>query len=141
MSPESIRHVLDRAIRIARAQRAPTCVIVPNDLQEMEAVAKPPRKHGTVHSGTGYSAPLPRCAYPYQVTAPAGVTERSGPGVGDSAVGTSPGGALAWVTCQRSGSTVGTTRIWDRLDNGHYVSDHYVATPSSTSYSKPVPRC
>ncbi|MFF4545874.1 glycoside hydrolase domain-containing protein [Streptomyces sp. NPDC001435] len=92
-------------------------------------------------SGTGYSAPLPRCAYPYQVTAPAGVTERSGPGVGYSAVGTSPGGALAWVTCQRSGSTVGTTRIWDRLDNGHYVSDHYVATPSSTSYSKPVPRC
>jgi pyruvate dehydrogenase (quinone) len=35
MSPESIRHVLDRAIRIARAQRAPTCVIVPNDLQDV----------------------------------------------------------------------------------------------------------
>lgn len=92
-------------------------------------------------SGTGYSAPLPRCAYPYQVTAPAGVTERSGPGTGYAAVGTSPGGALAWVTCQRSGTTVGTTKIWDRLDNGHYVSDHYVATPSGTSYSKPVPRC
>ncbi|MGW7380850.1 glycoside hydrolase domain-containing protein [Streptomyces sp. NPDC054794] len=92
-------------------------------------------------SGTGYSAPLPRCAYPYQVTAPAGVTERSGPGSGYTAVGTSPGGALAWVTCQRSGSAVGPTRIWDRLDNGHYVSDHYVATPGTTSYSKPVPRC
>ncbi|KAB1145010.1 DUF1906 domain-containing protein [Streptomyces luteolifulvus] len=92
-------------------------------------------------SGTGYSAPLPRCTYPYQVTAAGGLTERSGPGSGYTAVGTSPNGALAWVTCQRAGSTVGATKVWDRLDNGHYVSDHYVATPSSTSYSKPVPRC
>ncbi|WP_324790308.1 glycoside hydrolase domain-containing protein [Streptomyces sp. H51] len=92
-------------------------------------------------SGTGYSAPLPRCAYPYQVTAPAGLTERSGPGTGYPAVGTSPGGALAWVTCRRTGSTVGTTNIWDRLDNGHYVSDRYVATPSTATYGKPAPRC
>ena len=92
-------------------------------------------------SDTGYSSPLPRCTYPYQVTATGGLTERSGPGAGYGSVGTSPNGALAWVTCQRAGSTVGTTRIWDRLDNGHYVSDHYVATPSGTTYSKPVPRC
>ncbi|ALV32181.1 glycoside hydrolase domain-containing protein [Streptomyces sp. CdTB01] len=92
-------------------------------------------------SDTGYSSPLPRCAYPYQVTATNGLTERSGPGSGYTAVGTSPNGALAWVTCQRTGTTVGTTKIWDRLDNGHYVSDHYVATPSTTTYSKPVPRC
>ncbi|WP_458246625.1 glycoside hydrolase domain-containing protein [Streptomyces sp. MAI_2237] len=92
-------------------------------------------------SGTGYSSPLPRCTYPYQVTATNGLTERSGPGSGYSAVGTSPNGALAWVTCQRTGTTVGTTKIWDRLDNGHYVSDHYVATPSTTTYSKPIPRC
>ncbi|MHC3471378.1 glycoside hydrolase domain-containing protein [Streptomyces sp. 7R007] len=92
-------------------------------------------------SDTGYSAPLPRCAYPYQVTAAGGLTERSGPGGGYASVGTSPNGALAWVTCQRSGSTVGATKVWDRLDNGHYVSDHYVATPGSTTYSKPVPRC
>ncbi|MER8004513.1 MULTISPECIES: glycoside hydrolase domain-containing protein [unclassified Streptomyces] len=92
-------------------------------------------------SDTGYSSPLPRCTYPYQVTATNGLTERSGPGSGYSAVGTSPNGALAWVTCQRTGTTVGTTKIWDRLDNGHYVSDHYVATPSTTTYSKPIPRC
>ncbi|MFD8305377.1 glycoside hydrolase domain-containing protein [Streptomyces sp. NPDC059690] len=92
-------------------------------------------------SDTGYSSPLPRCTYPYQVTAAGGLTERSGPGSGYTAVGTSPNGALAWVTCQRTGTTVGTTKIWDRLDNGHYVSDHYVATPSGTTYSKPVPRC
>jgi pyruvate dehydrogenase (quinone) len=58
MSPESIRHVLDRAIRIARAQRAPTCVIVPSDLQDMP-YAKPPRMHNTIHSGVGYAIPRP----------------------------------------------------------------------------------
>jgi len=58
MSPESMRHVLDRAIRIARAQRAPTCVIVPNDLQDLP-YEKPPRMHNTIHSGVGYAIPRP----------------------------------------------------------------------------------
>ncbi|MFC4610080.1 glycoside hydrolase domain-containing protein [Streptomyces maoxianensis] len=88
-----------------------------------------------------YSAPLPRCTYPYQTTAPRGVTERSGPGTSYTAVGKSPNGSLAWVYCQRAGSAVGTTKIWDRMDNGRYVSDYYVATPSKTTYSKPAPRC
>ncbi|MBD0841271.1 glycoside hydrolase domain-containing protein [Streptomyces sp. TRM68416] len=92
-------------------------------------------------SGTGYSSPLPRCTYPYQVTATGGLTERSGPGSGYPAVGTSPNGALAWVTCQRAGTTVGTTKVWNRLDNGRYVSDYYVSNSSNTTYSKPVPRC
>lgn len=92
-------------------------------------------------SATGYSSPLPRCTLPYQVTAPGGLTERSGPGTSYAAKGTSPGGALAWVVCQKSGSKVGATKIWNRLDNGRYVSDHYVATPSNTTYSKPIPRC
>jgi len=50
-------------------------------------------------------------------------------------------GALGWVTCQRSGSRVGTTSVWDRLDDGKYVSDFYLATPSKTTYSPPLPRC
>src|SRR5690606_26017836 len=32
-----------------------TCIIVPNDMQEMEAVASPPRSHGNVYSGIGYT--------------------------------------------------------------------------------------
>ncbi|MGI8955358.1 MAG: thiamine pyrophosphate-requiring protein [Chthoniobacterales bacterium] len=55
--PGQVRHLVDRAIRIAIAERTVTCIIFPNDIQEMEAVEKPPRKHGTVHSGLGYSAP------------------------------------------------------------------------------------
>src|SRR5690242_20036715 len=60
--PAQVRHVMDRALRIAISRRSVTCVVVPNDLQEMEAVEAPPRAHGTVHSGIGYSAPriIPR---------------------------------------------------------------------------------
>ena len=52
-----IRHLVDRAIRIALAERTVTALIIPNDLQEADAVPTPPHKHGTVHSGPGYSAP------------------------------------------------------------------------------------
>jgi pyruvate dehydrogenase (quinone) len=53
MVPAQIRHLVDRAMRIARDQRTVTCLIVPSDLQELDAVEKPPREHGTVHSGIG----------------------------------------------------------------------------------------
>jgi pyruvate dehydrogenase (quinone) len=56
-TPAAIRHLVDRAIRIAKAERTVTCIIIPNDLQEMAAVPAPPRKHGTIHSGAGYSSP------------------------------------------------------------------------------------
>ena len=57
INPEQLRHLVDRSIRIAKAERTVTCLIIPNDIQEMEAVEKPPRTHGTIHSGLGYSAP------------------------------------------------------------------------------------
>src|SRR3954463_11884602 len=49
-TPEQIRHLVDRALRIARSERTVTCIIIPNDVQELKAVDEPPRKHGTVHS-------------------------------------------------------------------------------------------
>jgi len=52
-----IRHLVDRACRIALAERSVTAIIVPNDLQEADAVPTPPHKHGTVHSGPGYQSP------------------------------------------------------------------------------------
>lgn len=55
--PAQMRHLIDRAMRIAQAERTVTCVIVPNDLQELPAVEQPKRAHGTVHSGVGYSKP------------------------------------------------------------------------------------
>ncbi|MET4605648.1 pyruvate dehydrogenase (quinone) [Bradyrhizobium sp. JR4.1] len=55
-SPAQIRHLIDRSIRTALARRTPTVIILPNDIQE-EPYEDPPRAHGTLHSGVGYSAP------------------------------------------------------------------------------------
>ncbi len=55
--PVQIRHLIDRAVRIAKAERTVTCVILPNDLQGMDAVTEAPRAHGTNHSGVGHAAP------------------------------------------------------------------------------------
>jgi pyruvate dehydrogenase (quinone) len=62
MAPTQVRHLIDRACRIALSQHTVTAVIVPNDVQESPAVEQPPHKHGTVHSGPGYQPPrvLPR---------------------------------------------------------------------------------
>jgi pyruvate dehydrogenase (quinone) len=51
VTPAQARHVIDRALRIAQDQRAVTCVIVPNDVQDLPAVTVPPRVHGSVRSG------------------------------------------------------------------------------------------
>jgi pyruvate dehydrogenase (quinone) len=55
-SAEQVRHLIDRAVRIAVSRRTVTAIILPNDLQEMD-YAEPPRKHGTIHSGAGFSRP------------------------------------------------------------------------------------
>jgi pyruvate dehydrogenase (quinone) len=57
MVPAQIRHLIDRACRIALSERTVTAIIVPNDLQEASAVEEPPHAHGTVHSGAGYTRP------------------------------------------------------------------------------------
>lgn len=59
--PGQARQLIDRAVRIAKAQRTVTCVIIPNDLQEEKAVEAPPKKHGSVFTGIGHSieAPIP----------------------------------------------------------------------------------
>ncbi|HEY3182504.1 MAG TPA: thiamine pyrophosphate-requiring protein [Gaiellaceae bacterium] len=59
-----IRHLVDRGVRIALAERTVTCIIVPNDLGEEPAQPEPPRKHGTVHSAPGFTRPkvVPRQA-------------------------------------------------------------------------------
>src|SRR5579875_2986019 len=49
MVPEQAQHLIDRAMRIAKATRSPTCIIVPNDVQETPYTA-PPRAHGAVPS-------------------------------------------------------------------------------------------
>ncbi len=57
-TPEQARHVVDRAVRIAQAERTVTCIIVPNDLATEKAMPEPPRTHGTLRSGVGYARPV-----------------------------------------------------------------------------------
>lgn len=57
--PGQARQLIDRAIRIAKTQRCVTCIIVPNDLQELDAVEAPPKKHGSVFTGVGHSVEKP----------------------------------------------------------------------------------
>lgn len=54
--PAQVRHLVDRAIRTALAERKPTAIILPSDLQE-SPYSEPSRTHGTLHSGIGYSQP------------------------------------------------------------------------------------
>lgn len=54
--PAQVRHLVDRAFRIALTERTVTCIIVPKDLQEMD-YEDPPRSHGSVHSSAGYRPP------------------------------------------------------------------------------------
>ena len=51
-TPAQVPHLIDRAYRIAKAQRQVTCVILPNDLQ-MQAMEQPSHEHGMTHSGVG----------------------------------------------------------------------------------------
>ncbi|HEY3813758.1 MAG TPA: thiamine pyrophosphate-requiring protein [Caulobacteraceae bacterium] len=55
-APAQMRHVVDRACRIALGERKPTVIVMPGDVQE-EKYEDPPRKHGSVFSGVGYSRP------------------------------------------------------------------------------------
>ncbi|HEV7874854.1 MAG TPA: thiamine pyrophosphate-requiring protein, partial [Enterovirga sp.] len=50
--PAQVPHLIDRAYRIAKAERRVAVVIVPNDLQQMP-MQEPPHEHGMTHSGVG----------------------------------------------------------------------------------------
>jgi pyruvate dehydrogenase (quinone) len=51
-APAQVRHLIDRAYRIAKAERSVTCVILPNDLQ-MAPMEQPTHDHAMTHSGVG----------------------------------------------------------------------------------------
>lgn len=55
--PAQTKHVLDRAFRIAVAERTVTCVIVPHDVQSLPVDEDPDQEHGAMHSAPGYVPP------------------------------------------------------------------------------------
>ncbi len=56
MAPAQVRHLVDRAVRTAIAERAVAALILPNDLQELP-YEEPQRLHGFTFSGVGYVKP------------------------------------------------------------------------------------
>jgi pyruvate dehydrogenase (quinone) len=55
--PSQMRHLVDRAMRIATAERVVCTIIVPNNVAGMDAIETPAYDHGSIHSGVGYSRP------------------------------------------------------------------------------------
>src|SRR5919197_1255287 len=55
--PAQARHLLDRGVRTALAERGVATIIFPADVQEEKAQESPPRTHGAVFSSIGYSEP------------------------------------------------------------------------------------
>ncbi len=55
-APSQVRHLVDRAVRVALGERRVTALILPNDLQE-QPYEEPARAHGSLHSGVGWSKP------------------------------------------------------------------------------------
>jgi pyruvate dehydrogenase (quinone) len=61
-SPQQFPNLIDRAIRIAKAEKTVTCVIIPTDVQEQPAEEEPPHKFKMVPGTVGFSEPrvIPR---------------------------------------------------------------------------------
>ncbi|MEA2320828.1 MAG: hypothetical protein QOD81_678 [Solirubrobacteraceae bacterium] len=57
LDPRQAGHLVDRAVRIAKAERTVTALIVPSDVQELDYEA-PPRAHGAINSSVGFAPPV-----------------------------------------------------------------------------------
>ncbi|GHD93372.1 thiamine pyrophosphate-requiring protein [Streptomyces naganishii] len=57
MHPGQARHVIDRAFKTALTTRGVATVIIPEDVQESDAMPSPPKMHGSVFSSVGWSRP------------------------------------------------------------------------------------
>src|ERR1700710_378213 len=55
-APAQVRHLIDRAIRIATARNGVSALILPKDIQDLE-YEEPKVAHGFTRSGVGYSRP------------------------------------------------------------------------------------
>jgi surface antigen/uncharacterized protein YraI len=71
-----------------------------------------------------------------------GLIEHSAPDTSSSQTGRLADGASVNVACQtQSASVVHGSAIWDKLDNGSFVSDYFVDTPNVGSFTASIARC
>src|SRR5690625_3894939 len=60
MTPVQARHLVDRACKVALTNRTVATIVLPEDVAEEQAVPSPPRVHGAVYSGVGWTKPRKR---------------------------------------------------------------------------------
>jgi hypothetical protein len=84
---------------------------------------------------------MPTSAFKYQVADAATASEFSSPSSSSTVQAVLPAGNTIYVTCQRSGSDVNGTLVWDKLSNGGWISDWYTTTPNFDTFSYPIPVC
>ncbi|MBV8913036.1 MAG: thiamine pyrophosphate-requiring protein, partial [Acetobacteraceae bacterium] len=53
--PGQVRHLVDRAVRIAQTRRGVSVISLPKDLQDLD-YKDPPMSHGATHTGVGFPA-------------------------------------------------------------------------------------
>ncbi len=85
--------------------------------------------------------PLSTVRFVHQATAATGLVARAAPTTASASVRVYPAGATLPIVCQIWAQRVGTTRIWDKLTDGTYVSDLHVNTASNQTWSPPIPKC
>ncbi|MGC2174564.1 MAG: hypothetical protein WA614_03770 [Acidimicrobiales bacterium] len=84
---------------------------------------------------------MPTSAFKYQVTGAASVNEYSSPSSSSKVQTVLPVGNTIYLTCQRSGTDVNGSSLWDKLSNGGWISDSYTTTPNFGTFSYPIPVC
>jgi hypothetical protein len=89
---------------------------------------------GGAGGGSGTVYPHHVMIYPY-------VSEHPLPTYNSPTTRTWPYGAVVNILCQTRGPYVAGTGVWDRLDDGGYVTDAYVDTTGHDTWSPPIPQC
>lgn len=86
-------------------------------------------------------APVATVTRRYRVTSSTRLNARKGPTTSSSVVRQYNPGSTVSVVCQARGQKIGSTRVWNRLANGSWVTDRHLSTPSRSGFSSALPRC
>ena len=92
----------------------------------------------TTPSAAGYSKPVPKCTFVYQTWQDTVGLYATASGA--RRVSTRPHGSLTHTVCQKLGTKVGDSSLWDKLENGLYVADYNLANGLNT-WNRNIPRC
>ena len=93
----------------------------------------------TTSSARGYSAPLPKCTFVYQ-TWRSWMNVRSAPSSSAAVLGVRRQGSLTHTVCQKLGSKLGDSSVWNKLQNRVWAADYNLANGLS-GWNPDIPRC